>query len=137
MSKEVKPIKEKKTKEAPDSSDGASQNLLKSFLKTNEKDHYNFEDPVMYTVPSGSFLLDYKLGGGLCPGLHRFCGIFESGKTSQACQFLKNFLDTEKNAKGVYIKAEGRLSETLQTRTGVKFVFSVDEWVDGTCFVFE
>ncbi len=114
-----------------------SQSLLKSFLKNNKDDHYNFEDAITYKIPSGSLILDYVLGGGLCTGLHRFCGIFESGKTSASLQFMKNFLDLQKNGKGVYIKAEGRLSQEMIDRSGVKFVFNEDEWVEGTCYVFE
>jgi len=68
---------------------------------------------------------------------HRFCGINEGGKTSCALQFMKNFLDQPKKRKGFYIKAEGRLSNEMITRSGVKFVFNEEEWVEGTCFVFE
>jgi RecA/RadA recombinase len=57
--------------------------------------------------------------------------------TSSALQFMKNFLLTQKNGKGFYIKAEGRLSKEMIERSGVKFVFKPEEWVLGTCFVFE
>jgi RecA/RadA recombinase len=56
--------------------------------------------------------------------------------TSSALSFMKNFL-TKPKAKGFYIKAEGRLSKEMQDRSGVKFVFTAEEWVEGTCFVFE
>jgi RecA/RadA recombinase len=56
--------------------------------------------------------------------------------TSSALSFMKNFL-TKPKAKGFYIKAEGRLSKEMQERSGVKFVFAAEEWVEGTCFVFE
>jgi RecA/RadA recombinase len=61
----------------------------------------------------------------------------EGGKTSEALEVMKNFLLDIPNSKGFYIKAEGRLSPEMQKRSGVKFVFSADEWVAGTCFVFE
>lgn len=109
---------------------------LAAFLKTHKEDHYNFEDPVNYKVSSGSLELDLRLGGGFCPGLHRFCGINEGGKTSAALSVMKNFLEMPK-ARGVYFKAEGRLSNEMQERAGVKFVWNAEEWVDGTCFVFE
>ena len=57
--------------------------------------------------------------------------------TSCALQFMRNFLNTQKNGKGFYMKAEGRLSKEMMERSGVKFVFTPEEWVPGTCFVFE
>ena len=49
--------------------------LMSSFLKNNEKDHYNYEDEHDYKVSSGSLVVDYELGGGFGPGLDRFTGI--------------------------------------------------------------
>lgn len=126
--KEARETEEKKT---------TSSEVLGSFLKNNSEDHYNFEETVDYKVSSGSLQLDLQLGGGLGPGLHRFCGINEGGKTSEALEVMKNFLIDIPNSKGFYIKAEGRLSPEMQKRSGVKFVFSAEEWVVGTCFVFE
>jgi RecA/RadA recombinase len=114
-----------------------SQNQIKNFLKRNEESHYNFEPTIDYKVSSGSLLFDYKLGGGLGTGLHRFVGINEGGKTSCALQFMKEFLENSTKRKGFYIKAEGRLSKEMIERSGVKFVFDADDWKEGTCFVFE
>ena len=114
-----------------------SNEILSTFLKQNSEDHYNFEETVDYKVSSGSLQLDLQLGGGFGPGLHRFVGMNEGGKTSEALEVMKNFLLDIPNSKGFYIKAEGRLSPEMQKRSGVKFVFSADEWVAGTCFVFE
>ena len=111
--------------------------LISSFLKNNEKDHYNYEQEYDYKVSSGSLVVDYELGGGFGPGLHRFTGINEGGKTSEALEVMKNFLTTVPNGRGFYIKAEGRLSKEMQSRSGVDFVFNSDEWADGNCFVFE
>lgn len=111
--------------------------LISSFLKNNEKDHYNYEEEHDYKVSSGSLVVDYELGGGFGPGLHRFTGINEGGKTSEALEVMKNFLQTVPNGRGFYIKAEGRLSKEMQSRSGVDFVFNSDEWADGNCFVFE
>ena len=131
----------KKIKEAKEETESGkiitSQDQLKSFLKNNKDSHYNFEPSIDYKVSSGSLLLDYYLNGGIGTGLHRFCGINEGGKTSCALQFMKNFLDQPKKRKGFYIKAEGRLSKEMIARSGVKFVFNDEEWVEGTCFVFE
>jgi intein/homing endonuclease len=57
--------------------------------------------------------------------------------TSSALSFMKNFLDEPEKRRGLYIKAEGRLSPQMRERSGVKFVFDTEEWIDGTCFVFE
>jgi RecA/RadA recombinase len=115
----------------------SSNEILSNFLKTNKEDHYNFEEDFNYKVSSGSIQLDIHLGGGFGPGLHRFCGINEGGKTSAALEVMKNFLKTIPNSKGFYIKAEGRLSPEMKERSGVKFVTNPDEWQHGTCFVFE
>ena len=114
-----------------------SNKMLKSFLKTNKDDHYNFEEEVDYKVSSGSLQFDLQLGGGFGPGLHRFVGMNEGGKTSESLEVMRNFLKTIPKSKGVYVKAEGRLSPEMRERSGVKFVYDPDEWVDGTCFVFE
>ena len=117
---------------------GLSPNeLVSSFLKNNPKDHYNFEDDHDYKVSSGSLVVDYELGGGFGPGLHRFTGINEGGKTSEALEVMRNFLKTVPNGRGFYIKAEGRLTKEMRTRSGVDFVFDTEGWADGNCFVFE
>ncbi len=113
-----------------------SQGLLKGFLKANKSDHFNFEEDIDYKVSSGSLQFDLQLGGGFGPGLHRFVGMNEGGKTSAGLEVMKNFLKMPK-AKGIYIKAEGRLSPEMRARSGINFVFNADDWVDGTCFVFE
>jgi RecA/RadA recombinase len=125
-------IKQEKNREVLKSSA-----VLGSFLKQNSEDHYNFEEEIDYKVSSGSLQLDLRLGGGLTPGLHRFCGMNEGGKTSAALSFMKSFLETVPNSKGFYIKAEGRLSKEMRERSGIKFVFNSEEWEAGTCFVFE
>jgi len=113
-----------------------SKNALKSFLKQNEEHHYNFEDEIDYKVSSGSLKVDFELEGGLGPGLHRFIGMNEGGKSSEALEVMKNFLKMP-NAKGVYIKAEGRLSKEMRQRAGINFVSSEEEWDPGACFVFD
>lgn len=127
-----------RTKKTETTKAGVSPNdLIKNFLKSNETDHYNFEQEHDYKVSSGSLILDFELGGGLGPGLHRFTGINEGGKTSEALEVMKNFLQTVPNSRGFYIKAEGRLSKEMRERSGIDFVFSEEEWKQGNCFVFE
>jgi RecA/RadA recombinase len=124
-------------KKKDDGSILTSSEVLSTFLKNNKEDHYNFEDDFEYKVSSGSLQLDIQLGGGFGPGLHRFCGINEGGKTSAALEVMKNFLRTVPNAKGFYIKAEGRLSNEMKTRSGVSFTIKAEDWNVGSCFVFE
>lgn len=129
----TKKIKEEEQK----NDDISSKNVLGSFLKNKKDDHYNFEDSVTYKVSTGSLNFDLQTGGGLRPGVHRFVGFTEGGKTSAALEVMRNFLNTIDGAKGFYIKAEGRLSEEMMMRSGVKFVFDAEQWEVGTCFVFE
>jgi len=114
----------------------ASDRLL-SFLKDNKEDHYNFEEEIYYKVSTGSLNLDIATSGGLSPGLHRFIGMNEGGKTSEALEVAKNFLKTVDGSRALLFKAEGRLSKEIKERSGIKFVTDPKEWVDGTCFVFE
>lgn len=128
--------KKSKEESAELSGPSASDRLL-SFLKENKEDHYNFEDEVYYKVSTGSLNLDIATSGGLSPGLHRFIGMNEGGKTSEALEVAKNFLKTVENSRALLFKAEGRLSREIKERSGIKFVTDPKEWVDGTCFVFE
>lgn len=109
---------------------------LESFLKENKEHHYNFEEEVTYKVSSGSLKFDFELNGGFGPGLHRFTGINEGGKTSEALEVMKNFLKMP-DARGIYVKAEGRLPIEMRKRSGVDFTFDQGEWENGKCFVFE
>ena len=114
-----------------------SQNILGSFLKDNKEDHLNFKEQIDYSVSTGSLLLDMELGGGLRPGVVRMSGVSEGGKTSCTLSTLGNHLKTVPNSKGLIIKAEGRLSKDMISRYDYKFVFTAEEWVVGTVFVFE
>ncbi len=118
------------------------QEQLGSLLKATKEDHYNFEESVEYKVPCSSLLLTCSLSGGIGPGAHRFLGLASGGKSSAALDFMFHFLmeGRKKGARprrGFYVKAEGRLSDEIKQRSGITFVYSEDEWVDGTCFVFE
>lgn len=127
----------KPKEETPESTGPSASDRLLSFLKDNKEDHYNFEDEVYYKVSTGSLNLDIATSGGLSPGLHRFIGMNEGGKTSEALEVAKNFLKTVDNSRALLFKAEGRLSKEIKERSGIKFVTDPKEWIDGTCFVFE
>lgn len=111
-----------------------------SFFKQKERktQHYNFEKTHDYKVKSSSLLLTIAMEGGLNPGAHRFMGTAETGKTSCALDFMYNFFkEKKKGRRGIYVKAEGRLSDNVINRSGVKFVFTPEDWVDGTTLVVE
>lgn len=126
--------------EEPTSTEDFSKKQLATILKAKKDEHLNFHKTIYYRASLGSLMFDYETGGGLTPGLHRFCGSSESGKSSSALTSCSIFLQTpipEIPRKGFLIKAEGRLDPDLQKRFDTKFVFSADEWNPGTCFVLE
>jgi RecA/RadA recombinase len=123
------------TEEPKGSSD---QELTQKYFETNKAHHYNFEEfRGDYKVSTGSKILDTVIGGGFSSGLIRFTGATESGKTAEALEIQKLFLETVSESKGIFIKAEGRFSPEVQERSGIKFVYSPADWVAGTSLVFE
>lgn len=112
-----------------------TKNVLDSLLDKFEADHYNYVENIHTKVSSGSLFLDAEIC--LTEGIHRFCGPAGAGKTSATATIIKNFLETEKRGKALWVKAEGRLSENIILRSGVKFVFKKEDWDYGTCFVIE
>ena len=130
----------KKTEDKEEKKMITPQEQLEGLLRATKEDHYNFEETHSYKVPCSSLLLTATLNGGIGPGAHRFVGLASGGKTSCVLDFMFHFLSensAKKPRRGFYIKSEGRLSEAVQERSGVKFVSSAEEWIDGTCFVFE
>lgn len=126
---------EKSSEKSSEKNNSGSKSQLESFLKNNKDSHYNFEKDYDYKISSGSLILDIQTSGGITPGVHRFSGVSEGGKTSCALSYMRNFLK-EKGRKGVYIKSEGRLSSDMKIRSGVNFV-NFKDWEDQTCFLFE
>lgn len=126
-------------KEKDENSVRSPKDVMGTFLKQNKDYHYNFEETFNYKVPSSSMMMNMKLGGGINPGCVRFAGTTLGGKSSCALDFLNNFLKDEldKNRRGVYFKCEGRLSNEMKLRSGIKFVNSSDEWEEGTCLIVE
>jgi hypothetical protein len=58
--------------------------------------------------------------------------------TPEAIEMCRNIFNGVKNSKGLWVIAEGRgLSKENQERSGLKFVYTSDEWDVGTIFVFE
>tara|TARA_B100001093_G_C26860383_1_gene1029890 strand:+ start:3628 stop:4755 length:1128 start_codon:yes stop_codon:yes gene_type:complete len=114
----------------------STKSVLKGFLKQNKEHHYNFEEEISYKISSGSLKMDFELNGGFGPGLHRFVGMNEGGKSSESLEVMKNFLK-QPNSRGLYITAEGRLSKEMKIRSGINFCSNDEEWDSGACFVFE
>jgi hypothetical protein len=115
-----------------------TKEFTEQFFKTNKATLYNLEEEAEeYLVSTGSLILDSKIGGGLGSGVHRFVGVTEGGKTSAALEVMRNFLKTIPNSKGLYVKAEGRLSDKVRKRSGLKFTKLAEEWDANTCLIFE
>lgn len=110
-------------------------NQIKDYLKDNKDHHYNFEQEEIYTVSSGSLTLDIEMGGGIRPGIVRFSGPMESGKTNCALSFARNFQQTVKDGMVVYIKAEGRLTQEIIERSGIDV--SPEKWFLFKCNIYE
>lgn len=103
----------------------SSQEQIKALLASSDE-HLNNATEVYYRVSTGSLILDAHTDGGLMPGVHRFCGINEGGKTSEALEVARNFQMQIPNSKVVYVKAEGRLSREILERAGINS--SEDKW---------
>ncbi len=116
----------------------SSKEYTEAYFKSNQEYHLNFEEAAeQYLVSSGSMILDKVLGGGLGSGLHRFIGANEGGKTNEALHVMHNMMRDVKNSKGLFVMAEGRLSEDIRNRAGIEFVHNPEDWVTGTCLVWE
>ena len=72
-------------------SQGSPVDQIQAYLEQHKGDHYNFEEERVYTVSSGSVLLDIEMGGGIKPGVVRASGVTEGGKTSCGLAFARNF----------------------------------------------
>jgi hypothetical protein len=114
-----------------------SKELLSSYLKTNKEEHFNYVKDKDFLISTGSLIFDIEVGGGLHPSVLRFSGVSGGGKTSCSLSIMKSFLSSGKNRKGLYIKAEGRLSKSVAERSGVAFIEEADKWTDNTCFIFK
>lgn len=128
--------KTKAPKEADAEPSNAAQSQLTKYLNANKAEHFNYIEDVNYRVSSGSLNLDVELGG-FQPSLVRLVGPSSAGKTSFAFGVAKEFFKELPQARAVYIKAEGRLSEDIQTRTGLTFTKDPEQWANGNVFVFE
>lgn len=102
--------------------------ILAAHLKTN-KNQFNtvVTADTDYLVSMGSLKLDAETEGGLPAGIHRFMGVSEGGKSSEAIEVMDNFLATVPNARGIYVKAEGRLGKQVKARAASEFLETSEE----------
>lgn len=118
--------------EVPSSSD-----VLNSLMSQQEDgDHYNAIVPEGRVISTGSLMLDshVKIRSGC---VVRFSGLgAELGKTSESLVLMVNYMATMPKAKGIFFKAEGRLSPEIRARSGITFVNTAAEWKPGTVFVY-
>jgi hypothetical protein len=105
-----------------------SQEFTKQFFKKNKTEVLNGQPTITHIVSTGSLKLDILTGGGIGPGFTRLVGQNSGGKTSEGLMLMYNFFEAQ---------AEGRLSNEIIARSGITFVTDPDEWVPGTCLVFE
>lgn len=112
--------------------------FAKNFIKDkgNSVFYYKKSRESDYRISSGSLILDDMIGL-LPPCLFRLYGASGGGKTSCALSYLRNFLSTVPNSKGVYFKSEGRFSDTIKRNAGIKFVDDLEDWSLGTCYIME
>lgn len=122
-------------KSEPQEQPDVSKTLLKSLVKSHEDSVLNSLEARRIKVSSGSLKLDTV--ASFATGIHRFVGYTGAGKTSEGLLLIKNYLEVAPRSKGLYVKAEGRLSQNMQERSGIKFVFKAEEWDYGTVFVLE
>lgn len=113
-----------------------SKSVLADILERTKNDHFAFVTCNHKVISSGSLILDSlcKIRSG---DVIRLVGKgAELGKTSQTLVFLGNYMSVMEKSKAMLVIAEGRLSQEIMARSGLKFVFSSDEWDYGTIFVF-
>ncbi len=111
------------------------QVVAQTFFRENKNSLYT-DSSESFKVSTGVFSLDYLLGGGISSGTQvRLLGPPTSGKSSEGLLIIKNFLEEKPKRRGLIIPTEARLTDKLKSRSGVKFVESPDDWVDGTCLV--
>lgn len=126
----------KKSDDTDNKTSDISKNFLGSLLKGYEDTHFNYFKTEPKIIASGSLKLDsyVKVKSGTTL---RLGGPAEVGKTSQSLLFAKNYMQTMPKSKSIYVNAESKLPDELLKRTGMKFVFTEEDWDYGSVFVFE
>lgn len=104
------------------------QGILEKYRQEGEEEFFT------YRISTGSLSLDSYLKG-IRPGVIRLAGYNNEGKTPEALEIARNFVNTVPNSKVFFVQSEGRLSEENKTRCQLKFVYDFSDWEVGTVLV--
>ena len=86
--------------------------LAEAFDKFTVEKYGALNPPPPYMTPTGISTLDALLGGGLASSMPiAFSSTAETGKSSIAFQFVRQFLDTYENSLAVYFDVESNAAE--------------------------
>lgn len=111
-----------KKKKSETKEDTAVVSKLKTNLKGIAFDTLTSYDDLHVShelVSTGSVIFDIFLDGGFRSGTSRFIGEPEHGKTANALQWAKNWLETIDNGFVFYVNSEGRLTKELIEKSGI------------------
>lgn len=133
----------KKEKTVASESAKTPEEQMSELMDETKEDHFNYVTEVDYRISSGSLILDRETDGGLGPGFHRLVGHNNSGKTPLALEYQINFLKYHKKnnqkARGLLIRAEGKLNKLAMSRLmssgDIKYVTDPNDWKDGTVLI--
>lgn len=128
----TKPVK--KAEKAEEESAVTSKSILNTLLKDHKSEHFAYVRPKHRLISTGSLILDslIKVRSG---GVVRIVGKgAELGKTRQMHVFAQNYMRVMENSKTIYFKAEARNTPEMQASSGLKWVFTPEEWEYGTVF---
>lgn len=126
---------QKKQAPAAEEPAASSTSALVGLIKEHKDEHFVYVQPKHTLISTGSLILDslVKIRSG---GVVRLTGRAELGKTSEGFVLMANYLATMPKAKGIYFKAEARLTPEIRKRSGLKWVDDPKDWVEGTVFVY-
>lgn len=113
-----------------------STSVLGDLVKEHKSEHFVYVKPKHALISTGSLILDslVKVRSGGCVRLAGKSA--ELGKSSEGFVLMANYLATMPKAKGIYFKAEARLTPEIRKRSGLKWVDDPKDWVEGTVFIY-
>lgn len=123
-----------KNKEEEKKEEVSASSRLSTILKDNEDKHFNNLEDSLFRISTGSLMLDIATRQ-LTPSLVRLCGMNNEGKSPEALEIARNYLNTVPKSRGLLVLAEGRLSEQNKERCGLEFVTDPQKWKEGNIFV--
>lgn len=92
-------------------------------------------ESIDFKLSTGSLILDVLAGGGVGPGIIRFCGDAGGGKTYQALTLMENWFKLFPNAYGLFLDAEGKFSRPIYNhfKNTITFVGKEEGLQHGKC----